>query len=376
MIRQQTNRTFYLRPALLSCLATLLLSACNGGSSSSDNTAQTPEPAGEQASSYTIDASDTESYVYYQLDDLSTPLALTDQQASISTQWDIALRRTHIMLNGGDSGMSTIAGALAVEQASFYDEQGNPEANMFLNASAENEGEVAFNTPIDTQTLTFESDSNEAAITGYGGWYNYNMTTHQVSANSDAYWLIRNQSGDSYAKINVTNIESLGRALNTLTVTFDLQSSTDSGFSGSVIEKTFGNIASAAVCYDIDQDAIVDCTESTAWDLQFDPNFTIWLNSDVYGSGSGAIAYGQLDKATADSISDGNSVTHWIKDSTSGVFADHLWYAYNLTGAHKLWPNYRVYLLQKGGLYYKFQIRSYYSEAGTSGHYLIKSEQL
>lgn len=356
---------------LLSLTSTLV--ACGGSSSGDSGSGPVEEiPAVTQ---FSVDSTSNEDFVYFRLDDLSEPVTISEP--STSTDWDIGFRRTGIILNGGASGSGEVAGALAVAQDTFYDADGNPDANAFLNALPENEGQVAFSQAIDTATLTFVEDSNESAIAGYNtpaamGWYNYDMTTHIVSANSDAHWIVRSAAGDSFAIINVTDLSSVGRVMDSITLGFDIQAVGASAFSGSVIEKTFTGLSQGAVCYDFDADSTGDCSDSD-WDLRIDPSFEIWLNSGVYGKQNGG-SFGALDDMSA--YSSGAQVPHWSVDSTSGVFSQNLWYAYDLQGQHKLWPNYRVYVIKAADSFYKFQVQSYYDESGTSAVLTVNQDAL
>lgn len=359
---------------VLSILLSCGLTACGGGSSSSDSDSS-EDNASSSTQSQSIDATSTTDYVYYRLDD-NRLTQITPTDPSTDTDWDMAFRRTSILLNGGASGPGNISAAVAVTQDQFYENNGDPNASVFLNASADNEGQTAYATEIDYQNLMYTSDSNNGAINS--DWYIYNMTTHIVTANPDNYWIIRSAAGDSYAKFRVTDLTSSGRALASITLGVDTQGVGMAAFSGTEVSQTLDLSAGEPVCYDIDTNASGDCSDSD-WDLRVDPSFAIWLNSGVYGKGSGAMAYGAVftaDDSTFINTVDGATVGHWVADETAGAFDDDGWYAYNLQGTHKLWPNYRVYVIQDGDDYYKFQVVSYYSEQGVSANLLVKSEKI
>jgi hypothetical protein len=60
---------------------------------------------------------------------------------------------------------------------------------------------------------------------------------------------------------------------------------------------------------------------------------------------------------------------HYRGDAFGGVFDEHRWYRYNLTGTdHQIWPTYDVYLIRRGTEVYKVQLVSYYDATGDSRH--------
>jgi len=64
-------------------------------------------------------------------------------------------------------------------------------------------------------------------------------------------------------------------------------------------------------------------------------------------------------------------------DSTGGVFTDNTWYAYNLTDQHKIWPNFRTFLIKADiddseSMVWALQIVGYYDQNGTSGQPTVR----
>jgi hypothetical protein len=68
----------------------------------------------------------------------------------------------------------------------------------------------------------------------------------------------------------------------------------------------------------------------------------------------------------------------YFSDAAGGIFVESSWYGYNLTGSdNRLWPNYRVYLINAGSDVYKLQILSYYHpQATTSAWYSIRYQKV
>lgn len=141
-----------------------------------------------------------------------------------------------------------------------------------------------------------------------------------------------------------------------------------------------------ALCYDFDLGEESACDTSSAWDLKIDGNRRFWTNGGVSGNGEGA-AFGLLDwtallgwtNATTDPSTGTDISAHYFEDSASSVFTESSWYAYNLQGAHQLYPNYRVYLIDADPAddstpVYALQVIGYYGGDGgtTSGHPTIR----
>jgi hypothetical protein len=68
----------------------------------------------------------------------------------------------------------------------------------------------------------------------------------------------------------------------------------------------------------------------------------------------------------------------YLSDAAGGIFVESSWYGYNLTGSdNRLWPNYRVYLINAGSDVYKLQILSYYHpQSTTSAWYSIRYQKV
>ncbi|MDY7026615.1 MAG: HmuY family protein, partial [Pseudomonadota bacterium] len=195
----------------LTAITTMMsvLAACNGGSSGSNSVSGGgTEGDGTPSSptSYRIDASDSDVFTYLNFSNLDAPLGLSEVEAHKSFAWDIAFRRTRIILNGGDSGPGFITGALADAQDEFYDENEVPIVDVFINATPEINGEEAFNQDFETSTLTFIEDQIQPAI---DDWYQLNTQTISFEADSEQHWIVRSGNGRSYAKFNIVDIENL-----------------------------------------------------------------------------------------------------------------------------------------------------------------------
>ncbi len=303
-------------------------------------------------------------------------LELTDAEASLSTQWDVALKRVDVRTNGGASGPGTVTAALADAQLRFYDEEGEADLAVFSAATADSEL-PALQRSIDSSLLTFEADSDVAAIDGSGideeaSWWLYNPADHTVNPNDNAWYVVRGADGQSFARLHVTDIDQSAQQIS---IEMFIQNSGENAFAASPVVWTASiGGEGGSVCYDFEQMVEVDCNaQAEAWDLQFeitagDRSWNAWVNGgEVRGSGTEGAAFGPI---ATESIADFNSsaaVPTWFEDVSGGVFSNSSWYAYNLDGNHRIWPNYRVYAVDTGEGIYKLQLLSYYDEAGTSG---------
>lgn len=379
-MRTQTvklNRFIMLAPIVLS---SIILAAC-GGSNSPAATQGGDLASGlsEKVVNATAGGSGAaptdpaNKHTYINLD-TGLVVDLTDTAAETSTGWHMAFKRTGIKLNGGASGSGSVTGAVADNQDDFYNTgTTTPNASVFLNATPANQLEAI--TAVNAVTgLTFSSDKNVNQITSDGGadsWWLYNPVARTVSANDPAWNIIRSAKGDSFAKFHVTNIVQASRDI---TLEFFIQNVSNVAFSLTPVSWTAAIGAGGGMkCYDIDITSEVDCTTNASdWDVQVEVStdgrsWTMWTNGGVRGSAISGASFGTLSKAQADQFvaSTAPGLT-FSADAPSGVFSDSSWFAYSLEGNHKLWPNYRVYIVDTGANQYKLQITSYYGTTGTS----------
>ncbi|TVV45963.1 HmuY family protein [Thalassolituus sp. C2-1] len=344
----------------------LLLSGCGGddGDSSNGNTDS------NSFSSLKINAA---SYTDWQYVNLSSGelVTLTAEQAATSTDWHIALRRTEVKINGGVSGSGNGKGALAATPDGFYDAEGNAVASVFTNADADIQAQ-ALSAEYNLADLTFKADSYVPAIQD---WYIYNPANHQISANSANGWLLRHADGTTYSKFVLDAV-----SYSEITVRYETQATDTTQFAGG--EKTLtAAVADGAteLCLDFDAQAAADCSGSD-WDLRYEINLAarainLWSNGGVYGDGNGAafgaIVAAELAAYTSATMVDSTSIAaHYSADSASSIFSESSWYAYNLSGAHKLWPNFRTYIVDadsntENSEKFAVQISNYYSLGGS-----------
>jgi hypothetical protein len=214
-----------------------------------------------------------------------------------------------------------------------------------------------------------------------------------VSANPANWWVIKSAGGDSYIKVHVTAIsEDTTAGVSQITFAWAYQAPGETVFA----DNTTGDaaafvvevpLAGGSMYVDFDsQTAGTDPSALSGWDLkvQYDSaadSYAIALNGGASGRSS-AQAFGPTDDpdvyATGVRGTGAGQVPIYFSDAAGGIFVESSWYAYNLTGTdNRLWPNYRVYLINTGTEVYKLQILSYYHpQATTSAWYSIRYEKV
>lgn len=388
-----TERRIWI-PALV--LSASMLSACSSSSSdgaSQQNTDPDPSNDGDPSTALTtvqLDATaggfgstpedPANKWTYYNFETASV-VELTDAQADESNDWHIAFKRVGIKVNGGSSGPGDITAALIDAQTRYYDENGEPDVAVFSAATADTEL-ASLERDVDMNALSFTADADVTAISADGAsvdssWWLYNTTTHTISANPNAWVIVRGADGVSYAKLHVTDIQQSERQI---TVEMYIQGDAASSFSTDrVVWTALIGSEGGSLCYDFDQLLEVNCADqSSVWDLQFDVSsdgraWNMWTNSGtVKGDGTAGAAFGPLTNLTQADFASAASVPTWFTDDTGGVFQNDSWYAYNLQGNNQIWPNYRVYGIKTDVAIYKMQITGYYNQAGVSGNVTIR----
>lgn len=378
------------RSFLNALILTAIVGVTAGCSSSSDDN-KTKEVAGGDQESYkdvSIDATSGTTYFNLETGKVAT---LTDEAAATSTDWHLGFKRNNIIVNGGFGRAGSVQAAVAVAQDDFYNDDGTVNASVFLNASAEQELDhltAEVNVAALAQSRAYKQDVKTSAVKKPGtntdgvydfGWFNYDSSIHKASANPDNYYLLKSAGGNSYAKFNVTELDT-SEGLK-LKVEFDVQPVDTASFNDTA---TFNALVtgSGTQCFDFDTDAVVECSTSD-WDIQLEVagrTWNLWTNSGVSGAGKGG-AYGPMSKESANDYqgiaSDTRILRYIAADKSAGLFDDNKWYAYNLADQHKLYPNYRVYIIDAdkndaASKQYVMQVIGYYNEQGTSGNPTIR----
>lgn len=358
------------KATLLISAFSLSLVACGGNGSSSDTDTDIDTDTDTEESTiygpYSTGTTSEPETVYFDLDTMTT-VDITDDDASSNTTWDIAFQRTSIWLNTYQD--TAVSMYFTGNNSDFYDDDGNAIADSFLAATADSELEdftavTSADIPADDEFIT-DSDSSVIGST----FYNYDSTTHVVTAADDAYYIVYSDS--NYTRFHVTDITTSGYYISEITFGMEHQSVLD-GQSEFGTEQSL--TVSASGCSDniyIDFDTQTTATVSDDWDLMLTctdggAEFSLTLADDATVIATDGSTYTGIDTDAAPYLG-------FTSDSyTSYAFDSYPWYYYD-SSSHLLYSQYGVYLLRVGTATYKFQITSYYDEDGTSGSYSFRA---
>lgn len=124
-------------------------------------------------------------YVYVDLD-AGTRVDLTDVDAFGSTAWHIALKRSSLRVNSGDSGPSTVAAARVA--AATLDEVTAAPSTFAIDDWASPACELV-------------TEPGGEPATAMGDWYDYDSVTHQLTPKAEV-WVLRLADG-SHKKLRI-----------------------------------------------------------------------------------------------------------------------------------------------------------------------------
>lgn len=370
------------RTILSLAVVTVLLAGCGGGSSNdiADDSGDSGSGDDQQAGVTTkqVDASDSSTPVYLNLE-TGEQVDLTEDEAAASTDWHLAFQRNTIQLNSGASGPGNVVGAIGADQADFYNSNGAPNTSVFLNATADSELEHLLAEMVEPSSWTADALISQFA----DDWYNYDPSNGNISANADNGWLVRSGEGDSYARMQVNTFDfptRTGEGIKDIQIDFDVQPAAQSTFTTTASFTGSIPAIGGELCFDFDSNTTVGC-DATTWDIKLGfagRDLYLRSNSGPSSNGDGgvfgAFEWTELSTYTSATITPGGESISglYAADATGGIFVDSAWYAYSLEGNHKLWPNYRVYLIDTdsnddASPIYGLQVIGYYNDAGTSG---------
>lgn len=326
---------------------------------------------GEIVGPFTTGTSQAPSFAYFDLNTKSL-LTLTDAEAAANTEWDIAFKRTGVYLNAAQDAPVSVY--FTGNNADFFDQSGAPVVDTFVAATPDSELEDYTGvtiTDVPSDENDFVTDVTERILDGF---YNYDVTTHVVSAADDKFFIV--QSDQLFTKYRATNLTTSGRLLTSLTLAVALQDNNTEAFGDEVevVVDLTSCVAGESVFIDLDTQ-MVAASEADAFDL-----------SIACLDGGADFALNLADDATAlqdfSNAYDGVSVdaaSHYgfqPNEYTVRAFTENNWYAYNLQGGHKLWSQYGVYIVKVGEQFFKLQITSYYDSEGASGNYSFRTDEL
>ena len=157
------------------------------------------DPAPRDRTTGQVTGAATGRYTFYSLRENRVVLNYDNPNRadSASTAWDLAVRGTTILINGGTSGPGAAAAVVVV--GSFDEITGVPPTTTFRTDGAAESTCPGANTPNGPVPGT-----PRAICTGSdNGWYNYNQPQNLVSPLSGRTILVRTADGQGYAKVQI-----------------------------------------------------------------------------------------------------------------------------------------------------------------------------
>lgn len=350
-------------PALSRAAAALLLV----GASAACDSSTTPSLDGEDPiGALTVAAVDE--WGFAALGDPANEVQVAERAQS--ADWHLGFFATSVMLNGGDAGPGGVEGVCVCQNEGLSDAQvmGLDEASGLEDF----EDVTIADVPADEDA--WESDELVPAV---DGWWSYDMTTHQVSADPAAVFKVRTADGASFAKLHVTHLEGATQQhAGTVTLEFAVQPGAGQPFSAT--QSLEVDVSGGPVAVDLESGATV-AVGSAGWDLELS-GYVIRVNAGVSGDADAGAASAE---AAFDDVADAGDLPSrvYVGDVFGGVFAPddtaRRWYRYNLEGNHQIWPTQNVYLVRVADAVYKVQLTGYYDpDTGDARHITFRYQRL
>jgi hypothetical protein len=300
-----------------------------------------------------LDASSSTVFTYFRLSD-GAVVAVPNPTAS--DDWDIAVRRFAVKLNGGVAGPKGVLGYNLKNNATATDDQvlGFTATNQLAAFEAVGPADVP-------DTADFEE---EGLGPDFSTWFRFDPVSNGLVANPAAAWKIRRSGGTSYGLIRVTRIVASSTALDSLTFEYRLQSGNTIGAASEITIPTTGNNA-----VNLGSGSAVAAT-GCGWDVSAGADFSISVNAacDVGTFPLDATENFPSLAAADDASTYGpffSLISGPIPNSTSDRTAPFL---YDLAGDNRLSPTFTTYLVKVASRVYKLQLINYYGQSGASGH--------
>jgi HmuY protein len=331
---------------LLCASVALLGTACSDTTAPSGGGGATPLNLNEIVTTAPLNASALDTLVYFSFE--------TRTLVPRSGQWDIALRRFEVRVNGGVTGTGGVTG---------YGFGNNKTATAAQVLGFTNVNTLAaFDLVRDAQIPVDSFFKADRLIPNANAFLN--LGSGVPTANSAAYWKVKTSSG-SFALVRVTGITFTGRALTA--VSFEVR--TQTGTTLGAPQAFTLPISSANVSVSLASLGSVIPTGCN-WDLVINPAlYEITPNSACNaGTYPGATTPAF---AAATSASDAPSYAPYLSVLTGPVPSSIEDLAgpfrYDLLGDQRLSPSFNTYLVRNGTKTYKLQVIGYYGTAGTGG---------
>jgi len=282
-------------------------------------------------------------YTYFSFTTGST-VEITDTEATESTEWHIAFKRTEIKLNSGVSGPSEVKG-------------------FNMTSDTEIVPEDLFSTLSSSDVPSTDSFVKDEAAYAMKGWYSYDPVTHIISASKTPY--IITTSDGSYGKIIIDNLQEPGRSnAGVVSLRWVMGNGTD--LNGEEKTATIDLSSNNEAYFSLANETLVDvddASNSDSWDLHFN-GYTIKMNGGMSGSGKASAMPMEGEEFENIAVAPDHG---YSSDQSGSIFGATYggWYNYDGT-THLLSSKNHIYLIDTGNSVYKMQIKNYYGEVGGS----------
>jgi len=339
-------------------LVAALLAGCEG-----ESTGPVLLVAGEVE----INASAANQYTYFSFAS-GRPVQVANP--TTSTEWDIAVRRYEIRLNGGVVGPKGLSGYNLANNAAAT-------AAQVLAFTPANQ-KPAFDAVTPATIPAGAAYVQESLVPNPLGWLSFGA---QGPVANGAGWKIRRASGGGFAVFRATGLTLGGTSQQNATlktVTLEWRYQPASGSLGAKQTATL-NVEAGSGAIDFATGAVSAGT-GCSWDLRAAASFAMSPNAacnggtfplsaaetfDDLASAGDALQYGGFLSGLSGAVPFTTAL-----DNPSGPFL------YNLAGDNRISPTFNIYLIKAGSALYKLQLIGYYSATGGSGYPTLRYAQL
>lgn len=335
--------TVTVRRAALGALVAAALAAC------SDNPAAPPVVSATD--SLTVNAATAFTYLA-----LGTPATVAPvSDPATDAGWDMGFFATTVTLNGGAAGPGGVLGYCVRCNDAATNAQ--VQAMTAANQLAAFDSVTAADVPASAQ---FQSDELAPVI---HDWYAGSGASATVKLNRS--WITLEGSGANVVlgKFHVTGISgATATSMGQITFQFAVEPAPGQPFGA--VQTASVTVGASPAYYDLTTGQV---TTPANWDLAFD-GWNIRINGGVSGTGTIKAVPDTVAAFTAIDVAYAMTAPPqaYRADEFSGVFGQHKWYRYNITGTdNQIWPMYNVYLVRRGSAVYKVQLTGYYGATGT-----------
>ena len=323
-----------------------LIAACGESSVTGETGQLVPPLLNEVVVTAPLNASSLDTLVYFSLDSRSlVPKA---------GQWDIALRRFEVRVNGGVTGTGAVTGFALNNNRTATASQ----VLAFTNINTLAAFDSVRNAQIPADSL-FKADRLIPNANAF-----LNLGAGVPTANTAAYWKVKTATG-GFALTRVTAITFAGRALTSVSFESRTQTGATLGAPRAFTIPTGNTPVSVSL-----STAGAVTASGCNWDLVITPAlYEIGVNSACNaGTYPGAATPGFTATNSASDapqyVSHLSVLTGPVPSSIEDLGAP---FRYDLLNDQRLSPTFNTYLIRSGAKTYKLQVIGYYGTSGSGG---------